>query len=454
MDLKGGLPQEASGASSSDARWTALIALGAVASSVSCAIALHGAGDRSDAAIVVAVTWIWGAFAVLPAVRRPPISWIWAPLLVAMLVRAPLIGVPPLLSDDVYRYLWEGLALGHGHNPFTTPPAAIHGLDDALRDRVNHNHIGSIYPPLALWWFRALSMLGGSVWTAQLATGLTDLISVAAMIAVLRRRTRSLWPVWVYALHPLPALESAAGAHIDLLAITFAVLAIAAFDRGWFELSFGALTAGAAVKLFPALIAVPVLRQLWPGRAVAVVLAGCTATLALGLGVLDAGPALADAMGTYSRTWSFNGLVFPWVSPVLGAATRPVLIAIGGAAVCWSWWRHRDPLEAWATVGAAFVVLSPTVHPWYVLWVVVPTLLLGRLAWACAAIPLLGSYAVLTGFDASTGAWVVPSWLWLSTWGPALAMLLWVGRRGVPSDAIPTDAYPTVKSARNGSEAM
>jgi hypothetical protein len=109
----------------------------------------RGAGrTRVGAAVFVLVRR--GAPALSPAVV----------VALALLVRLPLVGTPPLLSDDLYRYLWEGTVLGAGGDPFATAPAAWPGLDDVLRAHVNHPDVPSVYPPLALVWFRALALAG------------------------------------------------------------------------------------------------------------------------------------------------------------------------------------------------------------------------------------------------------------------------------------------------------
>ena len=156
------------------------------------------------------------------------------------------------------------------------------------------------------------------------------------------------------------------------------------------------------------------------------------------LPVLSAGPALFTGLGTYTTHWSFNGLLHPWLAPILGSATRPVLIGVAAAVVGLSIQRHRDPLETLAVAGAAIVLTSPTVHPWYALWALWPALALGRWGWALATVPLLGAYAVLTTYDPATRAWSEPVWLWWLTWPPALAALWWGARGEAPIDATPT----------------
>lgn len=367
--------------------------------------------------------WCWGALALAAAwtARDRPLP-LWVLLAIAAAFRGALIGAPPLLSDDLFRYLWEGTLLDAGGNPFATPPAVVSGLNDALRDQVNHPEYGSIYPPLALVWFR-LAALGGVAWI-QALTAAADLVVVAAIARVAQRP----WPALLYALHPLPVVESALGAHLEVPAVALTAVAIALWRRspaspGFSAATIGLLGAGAAVKLFPALLLPVALRRKELGaQALALCVVGLACTVVM-LPLLEAGPALWASLEVYGRTWSFNGLLFPLLEPVLGGATRPLLAAGGAVAVAAAWWVHRAPLGAWAVAGATFVLLSPTVHPWYLLWPLVPALMRDRWGWAAASVPMLGSYAVLVGLDPVTGAWEMPWWLPWITWPPALVAL-------------------------------
>lgn len=400
---------------------TAAVAAFAVACSICAASVLHGVAARPEAARVVPVLWLWG-LGVTWAVRAPPRS-IALLLACAVAVRAPLVGVPPLLSDDLFRYLWEGMVSAGGINPLLHSPASLDGLNDALQARVNHAEIASVYPPLALWWFRLLWGAGGSPAAAQAWTALADVALVGGLYTVLVGRGGPTWPAWLYALHPLPAVEAGAGAHIDVLAAALAVWAIAAHDRGRPILAVLTGGAAAAAKLVPLLLAAPLLRAAGPRRAA---IASVGAALGIGIlawPILSGGPALAEGLGAYAAHWSFNGLLFGWLHPVLGEATRPLLVGCGGGVVVAAWLRLRDPVDVWAAVGSAFVLLSPTVHPWYVLWALVPSVLSARRGWSLAATALLGSYAVLATLDPATGVWHEGRWLWALTWPAALAGL-------------------------------
>lgn len=354
-------------------------------------------------------------------------------VLAGALARVLLVGSPPLLSDDLYRFLFEGVALQAGHNPFVEAPAVIGQLNPWLADRVNHPDIPSIYPPVAQWWFRLMAVLGPRPAVAQALTSLIDIANIALLHRLCRARGMATWPTLVYALHPLTVIESANGAHLEPLALLFcfsAALALTRSTRGAGWIAAVAATLGVGVKLLPVLFAPAVARRLGWRQAVPAAFSCLLLLIALAIPVLSAGPALLDALGTYSRSWSFNGLVFPLFEPILGSWTR-YLLAIAGLLVAAHAATLDDPVRTWRQVAAAFVMLSPTVHPWYVLWVFAPALVLGGRGWPVAAAFLQGSYLVLL-YD-----WNAPPWLGPATWGPALTVLATAAFIRVPSSGPP-----------------
>lgn len=410
-----------------------IAALLALLGAVGATLALRATPDRPDAWVVAPWLVVWG-LAVVPAqLARPAAPTLGAAIAVALAVRLPLITTPVTLSDDLWRYLWEGKVLAAGLDPFGTAPAAIHGLDDALRGRVNHPEIPSIYPPVALLWFRALDALGGTATVARLGAVLADLVTVAA---IGRRRPAG---AWLWALHPLPAIESAHGGHLEALAVALAALAVGA---GPGARGAAAAFAGIGAKLFPIVLLGPLLRPLSPARRAAVIAAGAAALVALAAPVWGAGWSLGFAAQNYARHWSFDGLVFPWLTAAIGPAARPVCVAIFVGVVGAAWARGLSPARVWLVAGTAFVALSPTMHPWYALWALAPAAILGEGALALATIANPLAYLVLRTLDPATGRWAEPPWLWAATWLPFLAFAA-VGQRLVSQDrAEPSPTAP------------
>ncbi len=289
----------------------------------------------------------------------------------------------------------------------------------ALGARVNHPDLPSVYPPLAMAWFAMLARLGGTVASAQLAAVVADVVTVAALHRLAPRGA------WLYALLPLPVLESAAGAHIDVPAVTLALLGVLAVRVRREGLGFGLLLAGALTKLFP-LVLLPTAWLALPGRSRWTVPAvGGAAGLLLALPFLRA--ELPPGLVAYGTHWSFNGLLFLPLQTMLPEQARPLSVAAGALIGSLVALRVRDLLVAWAVMGVAFVALTPTMHPWYLLWALVPSLALGRREAAAAAVFVPASYAVFATWDEATGSWEAGWWLWSATWVPALSAAALVG---------------------------
>ena len=160
------------------------------------------------------------------------LKWVVA---VGVLARICLLPAPPSLSDDAWRYRWEGRVQAEGVNPYLTPPSdpSLAGLRDGGWLRVNHPDVPAIYgPPLQLL-FRALARLPGpGVFWFKLAFLVADLGLLLLLIGGLRRR--GLDPLWVliYAWHPLVILEIAGQGHLEILPVALFVAALELEARG------------------------------------------------------------------------------------------------------------------------------------------------------------------------------------------------------------------------------
>ncbi len=102
-------------------------------------------------------------------------------LLVAIFSRVVLFDVPPeTLSDDVYRYVWDGKVQWHGINPYRFAPAAeeLTPLEEPFHTKINHPCQQTIYPPVAQLLFATAYLLAGShLWGLRLVYLAFDLLA-------------------------------------------------------------------------------------------------------------------------------------------------------------------------------------------------------------------------------------------------------------------------------------
>ena len=171
---------------------------------------------------------------------------------------ASLVFTQPALSDDMYRYIWDGRVQAHGISPYRYPPDApelVFLRDTQIYPWINRKPVVTVYPPAAeatfflLWsilpdnihWFQFV-MAGGAVIASLLLTGL------------LRDLGRPIGRVVLFLWSPLLIFETAHSAHIDGLVLPLLVGVWWARVRekdGWVGFLLGVAT---AFKLYPALL--------------------------------------------------------------------------------------------------------------------------------------------------------------------------------------------------------
>lgn len=376
-----------------------------------------------------------------------------AVLTVGLAARALALVPADGFSDDLYRYLWEGRVVLAGENPYQHPPAdlALANLrDDAVWPRVTHGTVPAAYPPLAQAFFAAVSWTWATPRGMRGALVVIDLLVWISLAMLLRSRGRPPALAALWGLSPLVVLEVGASGHVDVLAVLFSILAFLALARGR-PLSAASSLALATLAKPYALVLIPVLalRTRWVAQSAlfaAVLLAGYLPFSA------DGPP--TSGLQRYSLEWTHNAAFYPafhrwaeatkeWLTGVLEGrgyshefrahfyAWDPNLIARGGLLVLWllaAVWAVRRggrPEARGAALLAALVILSPTVHPWYLLWFL-PFLAFrrdlggGLLLWSST---VLLSYHVLPRFDElslweESRAWraleYVPVFLWFA----------------------------------------
>ena len=149
--------------------------------------------------------------------RRPPGSSraLAGCLLLGLVWRVVLITGAPLVSDDVYRYIWDGRVQRFGHDPYQSVPddpelAHLHTESTARIDPASAR-LPTIYPPAAQLFFRAATTVHESVTMMVTAVVVTDLLTALVLWRWLVYQQRNPWWVLAYAWHPLVALEGAGG---------------------------------------------------------------------------------------------------------------------------------------------------------------------------------------------------------------------------------------------------
>jgi hypothetical protein len=292
----------------------------------------------------------------------------WPLCLGAVVFRMLLVTLPPTLSGDIYRYVWEGRVQAAGVNPYVQAPAApeLAAWRDADWPRINHPEATAIYPPFAQLVFRGLAACGG-VTFFKAAFVVLDLGVIVLLAGALRQRGAPPARLALYAWNPLAVVEVAGSGHMEPLALVFLVAAlVGASSRP--ASAWVALAACVAVKLAGLAVA-PLVARVHPPRPwmLGVALLGMAA---VSLPYADAGAALFASLRLYAAKWRFNDLLFAALVGFLGSlawakvAAALLVLAVLGLLV----WRRVGLERAAQLLLGAALLLSPTIHPWYLLW--------------------------------------------------------------------------------------
>jgi hypothetical protein len=347
-------------------------------------------------------------------------------LIVSLLLRAPLLPVQPTLSDDVWRYLHDGRAQLSGVSPYAFAPAdsATVPFRGPEHVRINHPELVTIYPPFTQFAFLLTAALGGTlgVWKALLL--LAELCTVVLLAALLQHNGREPSGALLYAWHPLVILEVAGSAHLEPIAIA---PLLAAF---FFAVRKRPLAAGVSLGLSVAAkyFALPLALFLDRARVPRVLLGVAAAIFTVSLPYLFAGPNLLGSLPLFGRTWASNAGLFVVLENVFGAyGARAVAVTLLLALLVNLWLRATPREDAAFAFVFATLLLSPVVHPWYLIWLVAlhP---LARVSSTITTAVLFWSLTIPSAYLAipvyrTTGQWSVPLSALLLQYVPVCGLL-------------------------------
>ncbi len=261
----------------------------------------------------------------------------------AAALRLSVLFLPPNLSTDVYRYVWDGRLQAAGFNPYKYVPAAeeLRPLrDDAIYPQLSRREYArAIYPPLALMLFYATTRISESVIWMKATMVLLEIIAMLALARLLLWCGMPAQRVVIYAWHPLAIWEIAGSGHVDAAVVMMIALALLARRRNASLLTGLALAGAALVKLYPAVL-FPTLYRKWDWKMPCAFLCAFFLLylpyLRVGGGVLGFLPGMLQEEGFKNR-WSgfFSALLRPlWPSANAGtyaymALSAAVLLVLG-----------------------------------------------------------------------------------------------------------------------------
>ena len=336
-----------------------------------------------------------------------PRSTVWIVLGVGVSLRVLMLAAPPILSTDIYRYVWDGRVQAAGINPYSYIPAdpALASLRDAVvYPRINRaEYAHTIYPPVAQMVFGTVGKLWDTVTGMRLAMCGFEALGISCLLRLLPLAGLPRERILIYAWNPLVIWSFASDGHVDAIAVGLLGLGLllrARHKDGW---AGAALAAAVLAKFFPLVVAPAFLRggRFWrPACFGLVLIAGCYGYYAsAGRQVLGFLPAYGQEEGMTSGAgiWLLAGLaklmrlpadgIFVYAVGAVAAFLVLVVVILRQPAPAND--VHALCRDTALLAAAAMVAVTPH-YQWYFAWLAVPAVVVPSraLLWL-ATMPLL-----------------------------------------------------------------
>ncbi|WP_420580967.1 glycosyltransferase 87 family protein [Reichenbachiella sp.] len=307
-------------------------------------------------------------------------------MVIAVLLRLTLFFGSPSLSDDCFRFIWDGRIWTDNMSPYqATPEALIDGLPgqyQSLYEKLNSQAYHSTYPPFSQYVFSIPALFGVKdiFWSMTMIRLILLLFEIGA-IYLLFHLTKHVARVLVYALNPLVILELTANLHFEGVVIFFMLLAWWFYEqKKWIGGSI-ALSLGVLTKLTPLMFLPVLFKKLgWRKSLLSYFLLGFVLLFFsmpfLSLEIVDG---LGNGLDLFFRKFEFNAGFFflvreigfwmkgydvvqtagPWLSVI-------ALVLIVGYSV-FTVNKRTDWAMAFTIVLFIQLLFATTVHPWYII---------------------------------------------------------------------------------------
>jgi alpha-1,6-mannosyltransferase len=273
----------------------------------------------------------------------------------------------PTLSEDVYRYQWEGRVVRAHLNPYTVYPAmtALSWAQDPQHPIETGKNTPTLYPPVSEITFSWVRTVAGY---KRLFTAL-DLATVALLLFILSAADRPLQHVLIYAWNPAVLIAFSLSGHNDSLAtLTLLAAVFYLIIGGRAALSIGFLALSALSKLFPVFLLPAFLsrtRWAYAGIFGSVILLGY-------LPFLGAGGHLFSGLSNFTAEWEGNDSLHR-LFLAAGNSTRQAQLVAGILLIlliAYVLKARMDIFRAGLVILAGLLFLSSNAFPWYFTWIV------------------------------------------------------------------------------------
>jgi alpha-1,6-mannosyltransferase len=300
-----------------------------------------------------------------------------------------LIASIPALSDDFYRFIWDGNLITRNINPYQFLPTEL--PPNAEFYLLNSKHYYSVYPPLLQLIFGISAYFSNhslitNILILRIIILLFEIGTIWLILKILKENNYDKNRVLIYALNPLVVLELVGNLHFEGVMLFFILMAFwqlyksNKFANNWF-LSALYLALGVLIKLLPLMFLPLIIKKLGIING----LKYCSVVLFLLIIAFIpfssnlSLPHIFSSIDLYYQKFEFNASIYyliKWLGIFL-AGNNPIQIAgpilaffAGIAIFIKSYKAKKSDFNKLITnaliILSIYFIFATTVHPWYI----------------------------------------------------------------------------------------
>ncbi|MEE9362639.1 MAG: mannosyltransferase [Cellulophaga sp.] len=355
--------------------------------------------DRTD--FIKLITLFAGAFFICYKIIQLE-KWNFKFLLIAgILFRVVFLITVPNLSQDFYRFIWDGQLLANGINPYLLTPNTILEENTILISNAQELYDGmgelsakhySNYPPLNQLIFTISALIAGksilgSIIVMRILVILADIGIVFFGIKLLKSLNRPTHLIFWYFLNPLVIIELTGNLHFEGVMLFFFIWSIYLISQKQWLFATILYAASIATKLVPLLFLPLFLNYFGFKKSVLFYLVVGTTTLLFFLPFfsMEFVHNFSETVGLWFSNFEFNAGFYNIVKNISianGAKNYEVIKIYGKIAalttisivLIFTFFRNNEKLPTLITsmllALSMYYFLSATVHPWYLSFLV------------------------------------------------------------------------------------
>lgn len=314
-------------------------------------------------------------------------------VLVGMFFRLLFLWSTPALSDDYYRFIWDGYAWSNDINPYKFIPSVLLNNENFQNDTIKEVYHGlnsaeyySVYPSVMQYIFRLSAMIGiqnitGCIIVLRSIVLMSEAGTLLLLYKLLTRWQLNIKHVLIYALNPLIIIELTGNLHFEAVMIFFLIAAIYYLDKKEVNLSAVALALSICTKLIP-LIFIPLLfKKLKSKQLIIFLFVASIVTFLLFLPFIDSYMVnhIGNSINLYFQHFEFNASIF-YIVRAIGFYTKGydiihtaglILLIVFILLLAYVVIKDkRKDIQSFFLTGLftlfLYYTLALIVHPWYI----------------------------------------------------------------------------------------